>query len=710
MMNEDPCEIDNWQPWSAASDTTDSPFIRWFIDALTNAAFNEMDRHTYGDAGHCRTAFYSEEEYHENVTISKLNRDSIDAAHVLKRWLPVYRGADSLFHQRVVLFATNTPRTVVWMAGCKRLGSPYAAVAAGASSTTLASRAVDLAPYALLANRELESTARAALATMPSPPELFSDIDDECLFERYSGERLTTRWPVDASFPLFILHTSGSTGKPKGIVHCHGGYQVGLCVTARLVMGLSTTQENNNDVLFVVATPGWITGQSYMISASLLTSTPSVLLEGSPVNPPTRFAEVIESHEVTILKAGSTMVRMLMASPNADEALSEHNLDSLRLGCFCAEPLSATVHAFARTHLCDNFINCYWATEHGGIVFGRLHGAADEEQPLRSNGRCWPLPYIHTIMLVADGENMEDGGSGSTSGEAGELILRAPLPPYMALTVWGDAGTFGVDMHWNNEGTSSFASVNTHWRGDLGRWKACFKDGWGYAQGDAAVRHPDGSYSITGRADADCLNVAGHRLGAAEIESALLLFNDEDDEEGGDTLADCAVVGVDDALSGTAIVAFLVLRNALEVSDVTARRLSQLVADRLGWPAVPTHFVPVPSLPKTHSGKYMREILRRAAAAAEEDDRNATLSPSELAACANPECVPLIIAALRDEGARARCHRFLSHALCSAQSGSVSFGCQRLRRSMTLSPLERLAARPSRRRRHSLLRLVRVCT
>jgi acyl-CoA synthetase (AMP-forming)/AMP-acid ligase II len=181
-------------------------------------------------------------------------------------------------------------------------------------------------------------------------------------------QRLTALWrlarpqPVEASHPLLIMYTSGSTGKPKGIVHVHGGYIVGLCATSTLVLGLQpatsratprfgTPRGTPADVLLVVATPGWITGQSYMIAAALLTRTPSILLDGSPVSPPDRFAAVIARHTVSVLKAGSTFLRMLMTRPNAQPLLARHALGCLRLGTFCAEPVNESVHRFACAHL-----------------------------------------------------------------------------------------------------------------------------------------------------------------------------------------------------------------------------------------------------------------------------------------------------------------------------------------------------------------------
>ena len=268
--------------------------------------------------------------------------------------------------------------------------------------------------------------------------------------------------PVESTDKAALFYTSGSTGKPKGVVHAHGGYLVGLVATSALVFDLQPAR----DVLFVVATPGWITGQSYMIAAPLLCRVPSVLLDGSPVSPPDRFAAVIARHRVTVLKAGSTFLRMLMMRPNSEALLARHSLASLRLGTFCAEPVNEAVHRFAAARLTANYINSYWATEHGGIVCSRCHGNAD--QPMQPDTRTWPLPWIDGEVLMPTGT---EGWRKAMPGEQGEVVIRQSYP-YLALTVWSSDG-FGTPA----------------WRGDLARWSSYFATGAGYVQGDAAVRH-----------------------------------------------------------------------------------------------------------------------------------------------------------------------------------------------------------------------------
>ena len=269
---------------------------------------------------------------------------------------------------------------------------------------TAAAAALPQPPTLVLADsQEIGSLAAGCVAAGPLIQRARAVVFDGAEAEGLSDMQLiAAAWkhvppkPVESSWPLFVLYTSGSTGKPKGIVHTHGGYQVGLCATVRLVFNLRP----ESDLICVVATAGWITGQSYMIAAPLLCRVASVLLDGSPTSPPDRIAGVISRHRVTVLKAGSTFLRMLMAMPDVEARLARHDLTSLRMGTFCAEPVNEVVQTFAQRHLTPNYINCYWATEHGGIVWGRCHANAD--QPLRPDTRSWPLPWIDGEVMVEE--------------------------------------------------------------------------------------------------------------------------------------------------------------------------------------------------------------------------------------------------------------------------------------------------------------------
>ena len=637
-----PCTMPVGQstPWATLFDDADAPFVRWFVGGATSAAFNELDRHELADHG-SETAFICERESGESP-VRLLRRELLIESTLAALALHASLGVG--FGDRIAVNLPNDVHAIVWIAAAKRIGAPYTAIAAGTASASLADRLADTNARVLVTSNGLTKVALEALADarcghsiavvavnadaengLPSGwndahallaaarAQLISIIEENSqpLGSLAGNVLVRALWslalpqPVDASHPLFILYTSGSTGKPKGIVHGHGGYLVGLLATSGLVLDL---RPERDDTLFVVATPGWITGQSYMITTALLCRVPSVLLDGSPVSPPDRFAAVIARHRVSVFKAGSTFLRMLMTRPNAEALLAQHSLSSLRLGTFCAEPVNDAVHRFAASRLTANYINSYWATEHGGMVWSRCHGNVD--QPLQPDTRTWPLPWIDGVVMVPTyptGHEAAVSWRKAAPGEQGEVIIRRSYP-YLALTVWSSDGF----------GTSA-------WRGDLARWSRYFAPGAGYVQGDAAVRHADGAYTFHGRSD-EVMNVGGNRIGTEEIESAVLL----DRGRKGSPLRDCVVVGMADAMLGTAPCAFLVLQPGAELTSTDEGFIRATVQARVSSVAVPARFVVVPALPETYSGKYMRGLLR--AIVAGEPLGN-------LGAVKNPECI-----------------------------------------------------------------------
>ncbi|MFS0736578.1 AMP-binding protein [Sphingomonas sp. 1P06PA] len=411
--------------------------------------------------------------------------------------------------------------------------------------------------------------------------------------------------PVDADYPLFLIYTSGSTGKPKGVVHVHGGYTAGIAHTMKV-----SFDARPGDTIYVVADPGWITGQSYLISAALTTGVTSVISEGSPVFPHAgRFASMIERHRVTIFKAGVTFLKSVMADPSNLADVQRYDLSSLRVATFCAEPTSPSVQAFGMAHVVPRYINSYWATEHGGIAWTHFYG--NDDFPLRPDAHAYPLPWIVGDVWVedADGGSAEapfvrDGPDGAAwrraaAGEKGEIVIAAPYP-YLARTVWGDAANFRVDK----------GNVVGGWRGDPARWEDGYwrrwRGAWGYTQGDFAVRHDDGSFSFHGRSD-DVINVSGHRLGTEEIEGAVLRDKALDPDS---PVGNVLVVGAPHREKGLTPLAFVVPAAGRRLSHEDRRRLAELVRTEKGAVAVPADFIEVSQFPETRSGKYMRRMVR----------------------------------------------------------------------------------------------------
>ncbi len=413
--------------------------------------------------------------------------------------------------------------------------------------------------------------------------------------------------PVDAEFPLFFIYTSGSTGKPKGVVHVHGGYVAGVADTMATAF-----DARPGDVLYVVADPGWITGQSYMICAALAAGVTSVITEGAPVFPHSgRFASIIERYRVTIFKAGVTFLKSIMQDPQNLRDVKTYDLSSLRVATFCAEPASPSVQAFGMAEITANYINSYWATEHGGIVWTHFFGNADF--PLRPDAHTWPLPWIGGDVWVEDPDAPpppaegpfaragEDGAAWrrAEDGERGEIVIATPYP-YLARTVWGDNAGFQVVGN----------RPDPAWKGDRERWAGGYwrrwRGRWAYTQGDFAVRHGDGSFSLHGRSD-DVINVSGHRMGTEEIEGAILRDKALNPAS---PVGNVLVVGAPHREKGLTPVAFITPVPGRRLGQDDRRRLIELVRQEKGAVAVPSDFLEVPEFPETRSGKYMRRMIR----------------------------------------------------------------------------------------------------
>ncbi len=395
--------------------------------------------------------------------------------------------------------------------------------------------------------------------------------------------------PVPADWPLFVIYTSGSTGKPKGVVHTHGGWLSGVAHTMRKVFGTEA-----DDRLYVIADPGWITGQSYLISAPLALGITSIVHEGSPLFPHAgRFSSIIERHGATIFKAGSTFLKAVMTDPASTEDMAAYDMSGLKVATFCAEPVSPAVQQFAMDRVCGRYINSYWATEHGGMVFSCPWG---QIKPLAADARTWALPWIDAEVRVAE-ETDEEGQATkwrvAAEGEKGELVIKQPYP-YLARTIWGDADRLGTP----------------EWRGDLARFRAVYFDRWAgdlaYTQGDYARAYEDGSVTLHGRSD-DVINVSGHRIGTEEIEGAILRDKVLRPDS---ALGNAVVVGAPHDEKGETPVAFLIPAPGQRLSDDDLARLKNLVRSEKGITAVPSDFLVVSGFPETRSGKYMRRTLR----------------------------------------------------------------------------------------------------
>jgi acrylyl-CoA reductase (NADPH)/3-hydroxypropionyl-CoA dehydratase/3-hydroxypropionyl-CoA synthetase len=482
-------------------------------------------------------------------------------------------------------------------------------------------------------------TAEASQTIVDAARNAGFDIADEAdLLALPDGEFVPAIWAgspvlaVDAEYPNFIIYTSGSTGKPKGVVHVHGGYASGIAATMPAAFGAEP-----GDVIYVVADPGWITGQSYQIAASLLSRITTVITEGSPVFPHAgRFASIIERYGVNIFKAGVTFLKSVMQNPENLKDIQRYDLSSLKVATFCAEPVSPPVQAFAMEHLTKNYINSYWATEHGGIVWTHFHG--NTEFPLEANAHTYPLPWILGDVWVEDtgGSNESEtasydrdtaaGGApwrAAEDGEKGEIVISLPYP-YLTRTIWGDAANFTVQSN------NGIAQVAAGWRGDVARYTDTYwtrwRGTWAYTQGDFAMRHPDGSFSLHGRSD-DVINVSGHRIGTEEIEGAILRDKALDPNS---PVGNVIVIGAPHREKGVTPLAFVTPVAGQRLMQEDHRRLTDLVRTEKGAVAVPSDFIELSQFPETRSGKYMRRMVRAIVEGSEVGDVSTLRNPESL--------------------------------------------------------------------------------
>ncbi len=558
---------------------SDDLHIRWYYDGKLNASYNCLDRHlaTHGD----RTALIFEPDdpdgERQHITYRELHRRVCRFANVLKKH-GVAKG------DRVTIYLPMIPEAAVAMLACARIGAVHSVVFAGFSPDSLADRILDCESTYLITADEgmragravpLKENADKALERCPGVNTVLvvqrtgASVDflqgrDRWLNEELKGvDDFCEPEVMDAEDPLFILYTSGSTGKPKGVLHTTGGYLVYTSLTHELVFDL-----HEDDVFWCTADVGWVTGHSYIVYGPLVNAATQIFFEGTPTYPDaSRFWEVVDRHGVTIFYTAPTAIRALMAK--GEDYVTRTDRSSLRLLGTVGEPINPEAwrwyHQVVGKGRCP-IIDTWWQTETGGILISPLPGAI----PQKPGSATRPFFGIQPQVLDADGNVLE--------GEAAGLLVIKDSWPGQMRTVYKDHDRF----------------VQTYFSHFEGK----------YFTGDGCRRDADGYYWITGRVD-DVLNVSGHRMGTAEIESALVSHPN---------VAEAAVVGFPHEIKGQGIYAYVTLKAGVEPSEALRDDLVQHVRGEIGAIAKPDFIHFTPALPKTRSAKIMRRILRKIAA------------------------------------------------------------------------------------------------
>ncbi len=556
------------------------PFAKWFVGGQLNVSYNCVDRHAKG-ARATKPAIIWEGEPGDVRTITYRELlDEVNKAALMLQRLGIKKG------DKVAIYMPMIPELPIAMLACTRIGAPHTVVFGGFSPESLAERINDLGAKLLItadggwrrgrivplkanSDEALKNTPsiervlvvrrigeQANIAMQPGRDLWWHDVAAEV--ER-SGEKEYPPEPVDSEHPLYVLYTSGSTAKPKGILHTTAGYLVGVAYTHKYVFDLK-----EHDIYWCTADIGWVTGHSYIVYGPLCNGATSVIFEGTPDYPDRdRFWAVVERHKVTILYTAPTAIRSFMRW--GEEYPGRHDLSSLRLLGTVGEPINPDAwvwyHQVIGGGRCP-VVDTWWQTETGMILISPLPGITT----LKPGSATFPLPGVEADVV-------DEQGNSVPLGAGGYLVLTRPWPA-MLRTLWGDDERY----------------KQVYWSRFPGK----------YFTGDGCKRDEEGYYWLLGRVD-DVLNVSAHRISTMEVESALVSHP---------AVAESAVIGVPDEITGQAVAAFITPKLGVTADENLKAELREHVAKKIGPIARPKLIFFVAELPKTRSGKIMRRLLR----------------------------------------------------------------------------------------------------
>jgi acetyl-CoA synthetase len=565
------------------------PFAKWFLGGKTNASVACLDRHVQGPSKNKAALIWEGEPGDQRtLTYGQLHREVCQLANVLES-LGVKKG------DRVAIYLPMIPEAVVAMLACARIGAPHNVVFGGFSSDALRDRINDagcsavitadggwrrgkLVPLKPAVDVALKDcpTVKSVLVVRRAMNEITMTEGRDHLYaelvSKASGKH--TAPALDSEHPLFMLYTSGSTGKPKGVLHTTAGYLLGTCFTSKMVFDLKA-----DDVYWCTADIGWVTGHSYIVYGPLSNGATVVMYEGAPNHPDFgRLWSMVERHGVTVFYTAPTAIRAFIRA--GDEFPKRHDLSTLRLLGSVGEPINPEAWIWYRNVIGGGrcpIVDTWWQTETGAIMITPVPGATPTKPGTATR------PFFGVAADIVKGD-----GTSCGPDEGGFLVIKKPWPS-MLRTIFGD------DERYKQTYWSKIPHV--------------------YFAGDGARKDKDGNFWIMGRID-DVLNVAGHRLGTAEIESALVAH---------EKVAEAAVVGKPDELKGSAVVAFVTLKAGVPASNALKEELRSHVVKQIGAIARPDDVRFADALPKTRSGKIMRRLLNEIAAGAEAKGDTTTL-------------------------------------------------------------------------------------